>query len=303
MKLYLEVIKAEYLYHVTQTKNVPKILSRGLIMMQTSNWKKGGGERYGAGEIYAFEHQRDAVQWAAKMDWEFNQQVGSGLISIIKIKKTGKWIVDKNDPLSQAGNKGRWLKKIGIVESKDIVSSVPVTLTLTRQLVAHDDIADIFEETREVNVTKPPKTLDTWNRIKERINTLENKVFGSDSFGSDYLREEFMTPGSVFTLAQSGDDIVGFCMVVPARALEYRKDLPPDYQSSMYVTDIAVDPSYQKMQIGDRLLNTAIEGLAIVTAHNYSEASEKLFARNGFYRYQYDKKWIGDHDCWFVVKE
>lgn len=149
-KCYLEAVKNEgnqYLYHVTKTSNVDKIKKKGLIMMKTSNWVKGDGvTRYGKGEIYAFEHQRDAIQWAAKMDWGLNQEVGSGKISVIKFKKTGKWEVDKNDPISQAGNKGKWFKKVGNVEPSDIISAVPVTLTHTRKLVSDEEIQDIFDE-------------------------------------------------------------------------------------------------------------------------------------------------------------
>jgi len=149
LKYYLEAAvkgKEQYLYHVTKTSNVPKIKKKGLVMMQTSNWVKGDFTRYGKGEIYAFEHQRDAIQWAARMDWSLNQEVGSGKISIIKFKKTGKWVVDTNDPLSQAGNKGVWYKKVGTVEPSDIISAVPVTLVHTKKLVGDEEIPDIFLE-------------------------------------------------------------------------------------------------------------------------------------------------------------
>lgn len=140
LQQYLEAVANSYLYHVTQTKNVDKIKKKGLLMMQTSNWVTGGFERYGKGEIYAFEHPADAVKWAAKMDWEFNQAVGSGKISIVKIKREGKWTEDKNDPISHAGSKGKWLKTVGKIEPSNIVEVIPVTLTLTRKLVAQEDI-------------------------------------------------------------------------------------------------------------------------------------------------------------------
>jgi len=143
---YLEANTDQYLYHVTKTSNVDKIKKKGILMMQSTNWTNALGKRYGKGEIYAFEHQRDAVNWAAKMDWAFNTEMGSGKISIIKIRKKGKWVVDKNDPLGQVGSKGKWLKTTSKVEPEDIISSMPVTLTHTRKLVADEDIKDMFNE-------------------------------------------------------------------------------------------------------------------------------------------------------------
>jgi hypothetical protein len=57
--------KGKFLYHVTYTKNIPAIKEKGLLPFQTTNWKTGKGERYGEGEVYAFEHPQDAVRWAA----------------------------------------------------------------------------------------------------------------------------------------------------------------------------------------------------------------------------------------------
>ena len=73
------------LYHVTQTKNIPKIKAKGILMMQPTNWLQAGSkERYGSGDVFAFDHLEDAVRWAAKWDWELFNKMGSGNISIIK---------------------------------------------------------------------------------------------------------------------------------------------------------------------------------------------------------------------------
>ncbi len=134
--IYSLITAGTKLYHTTLTKNVSKIKKKGLLPFQTSNWiEQGSKDRYGEGEIYAFENFMDAVRWASKMDWEFHQKMGSGKISIITIKKTGKWIIDKNDPLSQFGSKGKWLKHEGSISSENIVKINPVTLKETRRLV------------------------------------------------------------------------------------------------------------------------------------------------------------------------
>ena len=103
----------EHLYHVTHTKHVGKIQKQGLRPMQTSNWVKAGDkERYGSGEVYTFTHKDDAHQWAGRMDCAHHQKLGSGNISILTVKKPKdhRFEVDTNDPLSQAGQKGKWLK-------------------------------------------------------------------------------------------------------------------------------------------------------------------------------------------------
>jgi hypothetical protein len=115
----------QHIYHVTHTKHIPKIQKSGIMPMKTSNWVKAGDkERYGGGEVYAFSHKADAHAWAGRMDWAHNQTLGSGKISIITAHrpKDRKFEVDDNDPLSQAGRKGDWLKTHGSIEPHHIVS-------------------------------------------------------------------------------------------------------------------------------------------------------------------------------------
>lgn len=115
--------RSAVLYHVTLTAHVPKIRKKGILRQQTSNWVQRSSQvRYGAGEIYAFEDVRDAIQWAGRMDWEFHTALGSGKISIVEFLAGSKeWVVDENDPLSQAGSKGRWLKSLHPVKPDQIV--------------------------------------------------------------------------------------------------------------------------------------------------------------------------------------
>jgi GNAT superfamily N-acetyltransferase/RNA:NAD 2'-phosphotransferase (TPT1/KptA family) len=125
------------LYHVTLTKNVPKIMKQGLLRFQPSNWVTGNKQRYGEGEIYAFTDRYDALRWAAKMDWEFNTKTGSGKISIVRIKPgEEKWEVDNNDPLSQFGKHGDWLKSQRAIPASQIIDAFPVGASEVQELVA-----------------------------------------------------------------------------------------------------------------------------------------------------------------------
>lgn len=116
------------LYHVTDTKNIGNIKEKGLLQNQPSNWvKQADKTKYGNGEVYAFENYDDAVKWAGKMDWENYRKTGSGNISIVKLKDNGKWVIDSNDPLSQAEQSGKWLKQSANIDPKDISESIPIT--------------------------------------------------------------------------------------------------------------------------------------------------------------------------------
>lgn len=127
----------ETMYHVTLTARVDNIKKKGLLRMQTSNWVRAAdGERYGAGEVYAFTHLSDALRWAAKMDYTFTRKIGSGEISVIEFKTNpgSKWDIDENDPLSQAGNKGAWVKSIYPVPADHIINAYPLTKEMVKSL-------------------------------------------------------------------------------------------------------------------------------------------------------------------------
>lgn len=117
-------------YHATLTAHVPKIMKEGIIPMKTSNWIKAGSkERYGGGSIFCMTNLKDAIRWAAKMDWEFHKEMGSGKTSIIEFKDDkSTWKVDDADPMSQAGGSGEWLKKFGRVKPEQIVKHFPVNI-------------------------------------------------------------------------------------------------------------------------------------------------------------------------------
>ncbi len=103
--------------------------------MQTSNWiKAGDNERYGQGEIFAFTDKRDAIRWGARMDWEFYKNMGTGKVSIITMRQEGDWDIDTADPLSQATNKGQWIKHTGRVKPENIVEIEPLTSEIIRTL-------------------------------------------------------------------------------------------------------------------------------------------------------------------------
>ncbi len=123
-ELLTETSKNE-LYHVTHTKHVPSIQKNGLHQMGAdSNWvQQGSGDRYGAGEIYMFTNKEDANRWAGRMDWDFNQTIGSGEISIITFSGLAghEFEKDEGDPMGQAGAQGDWLKTLVPIPPQHIV--------------------------------------------------------------------------------------------------------------------------------------------------------------------------------------
>lgn len=118
--------RAAVLYHVTETRNVGRIRKRGILPLQPSHWAKGSGERYGEGEIFAFEKPADAIRWAGKMDWAQSMELGTGKISIVEFLARGKWLPDVADPLTQAGSEGRWLKFHGAVKPDQIIGATKI---------------------------------------------------------------------------------------------------------------------------------------------------------------------------------
>lgn len=119
--------KSQSMYHVTETKNVPRIMSKGLLCRQPSNWvEQGSGSRYGDGEVYAFTDERDALRWAARMDWAHNKKMGTGKISIVRFRSGNEeWEPDNNDPISQLDRKGDWLKTNTPIPASQIVDATP----------------------------------------------------------------------------------------------------------------------------------------------------------------------------------
>jgi hypothetical protein len=113
------------MYHVTFTKYVQSIRRHGLrIMARPTNWvRQTSGERYGGRHIYAFEHPDDAMRWAAKQDWDYHKQTGSGKIAIVCFERGDEqWEVDGADPLFHHRSKGRWMRCATVVGPKQITS-------------------------------------------------------------------------------------------------------------------------------------------------------------------------------------
>jgi hypothetical protein len=123
------------LFHVTKTSNASKIRNRGIIPLQPSNWvKASSGERYGDGEIFAFEHMSDAVRWAMKWDWDLTKQMGSGKVSVVSfIADASDWINDDADPLGRSSAKGRWMKSHKAVRPNQVLSVIQVTKEIVQQ--------------------------------------------------------------------------------------------------------------------------------------------------------------------------
>lgn len=125
------------LYHVTKTDTVPNIRAKGITGMNPTNFKQAGNKkRYGKiGEVFAMTSKKDAVRWAANWEWQLANKFGSGLISIVTFKDDpNTWEIDDADPLSQAGNIGKWVKKKnGRVTPEQIIGSEPVTIDMIKR--------------------------------------------------------------------------------------------------------------------------------------------------------------------------
>lgn len=131
MKEAAEENDGSHLYHVTHTSHVSSIQKHGLHpRAAASNWvEAGSGKRYGKGEVYTFTHHNDAKRWAMNMDWAHHQKLGSGKISIIKMKtpKDHPFEEDQNDPLEVLTRKGKALKTNRPINKSHFVSITKFT--------------------------------------------------------------------------------------------------------------------------------------------------------------------------------
>lgn len=136
----LSEAKYKELFHVTHTKHVKKLKKEGIKPLQTSNWIQGdGGDRYGGGYIFVFERVEDALRWASKMDWDMNGDFGTGKVSIVKLKPDGyDWEVDIADPISQAMSKGKWLKRMRMVEPKYVIKDTKFKSEMAKLLTDYE---------------------------------------------------------------------------------------------------------------------------------------------------------------------
>lgn len=114
-----DFLTEKYLYHVTFTKNVLNILKKGLLQLEPSNWVKGDSDtRYNdeAG-LFAFENAEDAVNWANKMQFDF-QDRGT---SIVRINPSEFWHQDPSQDLSLMFGKGRSMRSQRNVDPLDVI--------------------------------------------------------------------------------------------------------------------------------------------------------------------------------------
>ncbi len=126
------------MYHITFTNRVSQIKEKGISPMlgEGSNWTKGeGGEAYSAGDVYAYDSLTDALRGAARMDWEFNQTMGSGKISVIPFRTASEWDLDDADPMTQANNIGQWWKRNKPVAPENLQEAVVLTPEMVKRLV------------------------------------------------------------------------------------------------------------------------------------------------------------------------
>ena len=114
--------KSPYVYHVTFSDKVPSIKKKGLLPLQTSNWKKNDGkaDRYNKeGGVFAFRDPEDAYRWAFKQNWDFDEPV-----AIVKIKGKDQWHLDPSEDIHLKMGKGEAVRSIDSVKPEDIAGSV-----------------------------------------------------------------------------------------------------------------------------------------------------------------------------------
>jgi len=118
------------LYHATMTASIPRIQKKGILPLQPSNWVKAGtGERYGEGEIFAFDDIDDARIWAAKMEWALMRKMGSGASSVVTFEDDSDW---EEDTAPLVARYGHALKKHGRVQPKNIIKVEKLTPEIIR---------------------------------------------------------------------------------------------------------------------------------------------------------------------------
>jgi L-amino acid N-acyltransferase YncA len=190
----------EVLYHVTKTTNVAKIKKNGLQRFKPSNWAVAeSGARYGEGEVYAMTEEFDALRWAGRMDWELNKKTGSGKISIVRFKPgEEEWEVDYNDPMSQGGNRGQWIKTMSPIPASQIIDAYPVG----------PDQIKRFIELRDAEWNKT-STLHTQEDAQALIGDLQSKGISTKLVGGVEQRgESFHDIDLLTTQAVARDSII-----------------------------------------------------------------------------------------------
>ena len=255
-----------------------------------SNWAVSGtGERYGAGEIFAFQSLKDALNWAQKMDWSQNEEWGSGKISIIKINPGEGWDIDESDPLGQAGFEGDWLKRVE-----------PIDASLIGDSIVFEGAEDLkWVPEAPAGPQEGPSTLDstpTWNLPEIEVDTGDllphitvdgDKITFIDREGNRRDIDEFATEASQRSSKKSNvDDWLN----LPAADTEIDIDriltLAPGLEYLGIQTDKGPDVHGFKAAHGEILYMRAVKFIpkrkkSAGYSEEHNRASEEFFKKTG----------------------
>jgi len=119
----------QILFHVTFKRLVPAILKGGIKPQRASTYTGQVGEIKEQARVYGFTSYDDAVRWASKMQYDFQEPTSV----IVFTGDVSKFERDRHFQL--AGGKGKAVKKKGVVKSGAIIEVVDVTPEMTRRVV------------------------------------------------------------------------------------------------------------------------------------------------------------------------
>jgi len=121
-------------YHVVDSDAVPSIMKEGVIPNKGGMAKNvAGGTLSEKGKVYTFENFDDAARWA------FKNEFGKGKKQTILQVNENPSTYEQDTHFESGGSKGRWLKKQGGIDYRNIIDSVELTPEMKKRLVLNSE--------------------------------------------------------------------------------------------------------------------------------------------------------------------